>query len=216
MILKSNCPHCEIPIEYSMADSGQTVDCPNCKAQIILTGLDAPPLTKQPSPMPNPPQKPNPNLKKCKDCGHQVSKRAEKCPHCGAKIAQTIGVLGGCFVITIAFFIIAAIGGAFIPDATNFPQSAGRAPSVKIFITSSHLTIQNNEKTEWSGGTVYINGQPPFTYRYGLPTIKTGKSISIPLNEFIKKNGARFNPYMHKVVEVWVGGGGYDYGSFAN
>lgn len=26
----------------------------------------------------------NPNLTNCKDCGREISKRADKCPHCGA------------------------------------------------------------------------------------------------------------------------------------
>ena len=44
----------------------------------------------------------NPNLKICKDCNGTVSKNADKCPHCGAKLKETP-------VDHIVYFIIAVI-----------------------------------------------------------------------------------------------------------
>ena len=36
----------------------------------------------------------------------------------------------------------------------------------------------------------------------------------IPLREFAKDNGERFNPFANKVVKVWIGGGDYDYEAY--
>ncbi|MEN6475661.1 MAG: zinc-ribbon domain-containing protein [Syntrophaceae bacterium] len=40
-------------------------------------------------------------LKKCKECGNEVSTKADKCPHCGAKVKGNIGCLGliGIFIL---------------------------------------------------------------------------------------------------------------------
>ncbi len=47
-------------------------------------------------------------LVKCKDCGHKVSKRADKCPHCGAPVKHKSS---GCLsVIALLFVIAVAIG----------------------------------------------------------------------------------------------------------
>lgn len=42
-------------------------------------------------------------LKKCKECGHEVSTTAKTCPHCGAKPNKGIGCLG---VIGVFIFIV--------------------------------------------------------------------------------------------------------------
>lgn len=55
--LKSECPHCEQPIEYPAAGTGQTVPCPNCEIPFVLapaTESQKPPATPQVWP-PKPP-----------------------------------------------------------------------------------------------------------------------------------------------------------------
>ncbi len=50
-------------------------------------------------------------LKKCKDCGHEVSKTAEACPNCGARLKRRWYEVGP-FVTTLIFaplFIIVLI-----------------------------------------------------------------------------------------------------------
>ena len=51
------------------ARAGQLVDCPKCSKAIRVPA-------------------PTQSLSSCPDCGHQVSKRAESCPHCGAPLAN--------------------------------------------------------------------------------------------------------------------------------
>jgi hypothetical protein len=49
----------------------------------------------------------NKNLTPCKDCGQPISKRAEKCPHCGVTIKKKSS---GCAIIFAAFFLILVVG----------------------------------------------------------------------------------------------------------
>ncbi len=55
-------------------------------------------------------------IKKCKECGNDVSTKADKCPHCGAKVKNDIGCLG-VIVIIIAIGIIINIVSK--PDNTK-------------------------------------------------------------------------------------------------
>ncbi|MEN6375571.1 MAG: zinc-ribbon domain-containing protein [Smithella sp.] len=49
-------------------------------------------------------------LKKCKDCGKEVSDQAGKCPHCGAPV-QAGGVYAMAILIAF-FFVLIMIGVA--------------------------------------------------------------------------------------------------------
>lgn len=44
-------------------------------------------------------------LIKCKDCGKQVSSKADKCPHCGVKIKTGIGWFGA-IMIWVGIFLV--------------------------------------------------------------------------------------------------------------
>ncbi|MAQ51806.1 MAG: zinc ribbon domain-containing protein, partial [Pseudomonas sp.] len=38
---------------------------------------------------------------KCKECGGQVASSAKACPHCGAKVKKSVGILGWLFVLLV-------------------------------------------------------------------------------------------------------------------
>lgn len=43
-------------------------------------------------------------MTKCKECGNEVSTKADSCPHCGAKLKREgIGAGSGCLVILLLF-----------------------------------------------------------------------------------------------------------------
>jgi len=51
-------------------------------------------------------------LKKCKECGHDMSTSAQNCPNCGARNQMYVGPWTGCMMVIIgvlAFIIIAVI-----------------------------------------------------------------------------------------------------------
>ena len=49
----------------------------------------------------------------CKECGSEISTKAEACPKCGAKVRRTSVAAWGCLIIVALFAILAAIGAIF-------------------------------------------------------------------------------------------------------
>lgn len=70
-------------------------------------------------------------VKKCKDCGGQVSTNAKACPQCGAVVKKGVGILGWLFVIFIVLPIAWSIGKG-MDRASSTPtvsSAAGTAPT---------------------------------------------------------------------------------------
>ena len=45
-------------------------------------------------------------LKKCKECGKEVSSKAKNCPNCGAPIKKHISTGSGCLIIILFVLFI--------------------------------------------------------------------------------------------------------------
>ncbi|MBA3018962.1 MAG: zinc ribbon domain-containing protein [Desulfobacteraceae bacterium] len=63
-------------------------------------------------------------LKKCKECGKEVSTKAKECPSCGAPVKSSSSI--GCLTIIAIIFVIGMIGSLFDNDksdkSTNNPS----------------------------------------------------------------------------------------------
>lgn len=75
--MKVECPHCRQGYEVDEAYRGQFVECESCGKGFEADNVSAPSQ-----------QKTNPNLFACPDCGVQISKKAQTCPHCGTPITS--------------------------------------------------------------------------------------------------------------------------------
>lgn len=65
-------------------------------------------------------------LSKCKECGNEISTKAEACPKCGAKIkSKSIGC-GGALLVLI---ILGAVGSFLTPHNSSNAPSSPAAPS---------------------------------------------------------------------------------------
>lgn len=51
-------------------------------------------------------------LKKCKECGHQVSTKASTCPSCGAKQTKQAGPVGTILVLLFGGLVVVGIAKA--------------------------------------------------------------------------------------------------------
>lgn len=58
-------------------------------------------------------------LVKCKECGHEVSKKAETCPNCGAPVKQKPTQYGCGTLILLAFIVFIFIGVFSSNDSSN-------------------------------------------------------------------------------------------------
>jgi len=50
------------------------------------------------------------SLKKCKECGQQISSEAKKCPHCGKPQSQSGAIIGGVVLLAVVVLIIYSLG----------------------------------------------------------------------------------------------------------
>jgi hypothetical protein len=90
-----------------------------------------------------------------------------------------------------------------------------KTPAVKVANNATTLEVTNTGSEGWTDATVYLNGTPPDGYRFTVPAPKIGEKIQIPLRNFAKKDGTRFNPSYTKVTVIWVGGGGFEFKKFS-
>jgi hypothetical protein len=92
-----------------------------------------------------------------------------------------------------------------------------KAANANISYDASNVRIKNSDTNGWPELNVYINPGalgPLSGYGIRLPALQMGRSVTIPLEQFTKDNGERFNASAYRVVELWIGGGDYDYEKF--
>lgn len=78
-------------------------------------------------------------LKKCKECGNQVSTKADACPNCGARLK---GKSGGCFAELFKLIggLVGAIVGLVIAISLLSNGSEDRAPIQYLQSNCSELS----------------------------------------------------------------------------
>ena len=104
-------------------------------------------------------------LKKCKECGAEISSSAEVCPSCGKKLKKKHPILGGFLIVIGLCGIIGSIsGGNPTPSTTNTVS------------TSVVITRENYDKIE-NGMTMEevnaILGEPSMTSENEIAGITT-------------------------------------------
>ena len=123
-------------------------------------------------------------------------------------------ILGVTALAIAAMMVFALVKGQAPETAT---AATSRQLDVRVGWDGTSVRVTNNGPDGVGRElTIYLNGQPPLTFRADTTVPRQGQSITVPLREFVKKDGERFNPLTHGVTEAWVGGGGYDYRSFTN
>jgi len=86
-------------------------------------------------------------LIECKECGHQVSKKAKKCPSCGAPVPFQFGM--GCIIAIVAAVIIivalASNGNSEQPVAKQGTATAGhgRQEHIRFLVKPTRLNVRS-------------------------------------------------------------------------
>ena len=131
MIAKCLCNNCGGHLEFESSNAGQRVDCPHCGVETLLYVQQAPLPRSQP-----PPATKSKRLAGCPECGHQISRKAEHCPGCGARLRApwfARVVFKAALGIAVIFLALIAIGLLMIglaPYAFAGPQETHGAYGV--------------------------------------------------------------------------------------
>jgi hypothetical protein len=155
------------------------------------------------------------SLIKCKECGEEISSKADKCPKCGNPIKKKSN--SGCLFL---FIVIAAIlfWGLLLSDSSGYsgkPNSTSKAPAsppttAEIRKTITTLYITNTNDFAWVNPKIYVNGIVG-GYRYTWQgTVQSMEQLEIGLLNFTKRNGARLQPLQTDVKEIMVAVDGHD------
>lgn len=95
-------------------------------------------------------------LKKCKDCGAEISKSAETCPQCGRK--QNKPIIKKMIILIIALLIIVAIAGASQSEKKeNLVLVSSEMNYDGYSTTYIEGTIENKSDKEYSYAQVTFN-----------------------------------------------------------
>ncbi len=76
-------------------------------------------------------------------------------------------------------------------------------------IIGDSLQIQNQDSFDWPSMKIFLNGIVA-GYRLECKGLAAGKSAIIPLNEFAKRDGTRFQIQLTKPKELVISVPGYD------
>jgi len=161
-------------------------------------------------------------LVQCKDCGKEVSKKANACPNCGAPVKNSLSVSSGCgcaILFFIGIIIFVAIG-----SQTDTGTSNGSSSTVDLNATvrfnGTEFVITNGDSFDWTNVKLEINSKT-FSSGYILKTsvMKAGEVYTVGAMQFTKSDGTKFNPFTHKALNLSVRcdtpkGKGYYYGTW--
>lgn len=81
-------------------------------------------------------------LTNCRDCGHQISKKASACPNCGAKVKRT-SLLTWFALIFIGFIVLSAVMAGMSDNPDPTVESSNNIAEINNEITDADDTNPN-------------------------------------------------------------------------
>lgn len=163
-------------------------------------------------------------LKKCYECGKEISTSVQTCPHCGARQHKQIKrtrMSTGCLVF-IAITIIIALWAIFSDNNSKTP-SRKRSPETQRVISTktpkedsdytalkaavscdrSQFVITNNDTFDWKNVKLEVNaGLIRGGYNLKIPVLRAGRVYTVGVMQFAKSDGTRLNPMIIKVQKM--------------
>lgn len=144
-------------------------------------------------------------LKKCRECGHSISTKAEKCPSCGAPQKQQPGILAtGCGCLTlifIAFIIIGALSSGR-NNSTPAARNTTTQPIARETVTAVTPAIQQPEQKSAQELAAETQAKNEETKQKLSKFIKVLETAGID-NEIITNVVVRDHTATIKVTNLW-------------
>jgi len=92
-------------------------------------------------------------LKKCKECGNEVSSKAKTCPKCGAPVKKEIGCGTGLIIILAFLIIIPAIIGSLSSGPSSVTSQPNTSPAPKPQPTPKEIALSKTKLDfSWTKG----------------------------------------------------------------
>ncbi len=150
-------------------------------------------------------------LKKCKECGNEISTKAESCPQCGAvrnNKTGCLGYIGAAFLI----FIILGVFGSFMNEGTDKKNSSRSSSSVtpkskpqleaKTYKEGETVSVGYMSYAVWRSwwsshlsSNQFIDHPPNAMYLFVNLTVRNDdkKARTVPPFKLIDENGAEYD-----------------------
>lgn len=168
-------------------------------------------------------------LKKCKECGKEISTKAKTCPGCGAPVKaapKQIKTKTGCLIIGGVILFIILLFNYSNPKPTSVASKPPKQSSAIVDLNAAvsfngaQFVITNGDSFDWTNVKLEINSKT-FSSGYTLKAsiLKAGEVYTVGAMQFAKPDGAKFNPFTHKAqnLSVWCDtpkGQGFYYGAW--
>jgi hypothetical protein len=148
-------------------------------------------------------------MKKCKECGNEVSTKAESCPKCGAVLKKKTGCLGYIGVGILILFVLSIIG-SLTDDGTNITTSTSNSkPSSVASKSEAQKTYEEGDtvnigytsyavwRSWWSSrlsDNQFLDNKPNAMFLFVELTVRNEdkKARSIPSFKLVDENGAEY------------------------
>ena len=162
------------------------------------------------------------SLRKCPDCGQDVSSVALACPHCGRPSRRSSSPIELSGILVIAVVCAGALlwrlssrsqapgdAAQALPPATTVAQPAralaGLTATVGYNRTLFLFRVENRDPFAWSGCELSINAQGVSSgYSRKVETIRPGitEAALLASAEFIDADGRPFDPAAQQVASL--------------
>ena len=163
------------------------------------------------------------SLRKCPDCGKDVSASAPSCPHCGRpnkRSSWSIGTLSAFIVIAIGAFLLARWFGS--RNSAREDSAAARTPPETVVAqpyrelqssltatigynrTLNVIRIENGDTFPWTDCQLSLNSHGIAGYELRVAAVKPGltEAALLQTTEFSEPAGKRFDPGTERVATL--------------
>ena len=105
-------------------------------------------------------------LRKCKDCGNQISTKATACPKCGAVVKKRSGCLSLIAIVVLMIVVISIISSKIGQDQQKWEDENKKAPQgtaeravleIRRTLGTSNRTVQRVRALAINGGRVELD-----------------------------------------------------------
>src|SRR5215472_3520925 len=162
------------------------------------------------------------SLRRCPDCGQDVSSAALACPHCGRPNRRSSSPIELSGILIIAVVVAGVLlwrlssqeaapteAARVMPPGTMVAQptrqGTGLTASVGYNRTLYNLRVQNGDPFVWTNCELSINAQGISSgYTHQVETIRPGitEAALLASSEFVDGDGRRFDPAAQQVATL--------------